>query len=142
MKPVLLESEMIRNVEFERFRLWQDYGCSGLCSPPSLPHSVTLSHTTDHTVHPNFLPKAFHGISGILIVDLIQASLAPRCCSLLFTVGMQQLRMSIDLMQPKHGFLWYKPNFQTIYAWECDRTRMTCIRMKSVCLNKFHATLS
>ncbi|KAG5512936.1 hypothetical protein RHGRI_038646 [Rhododendron griersonianum] len=69
MKPVLLESEMIRNVEFERFRLWQDYGCSGLCSPPSLPHSVTLSHTTDHTVHPNFLPKAFHGISGTSTVS-------------------------------------------------------------------------
>ncbi|XP_058212382.1 uncharacterized protein LOC131324436 [Rhododendron vialii] len=127
MKPVLLESEMIRNVEFERFRLWQDYGCSGLCSPPSLPHSVTLSHTTPST--PTSYRKHF---------TASVASLAPRCCSLLFTVGMQQLRMSIDLMQPKHGFLWYKP---TIYAWECDRTRMTCIRMKSGCLNKFHATL-
>ncbi|KAI8572612.1 hypothetical protein RHMOL_Rhmol01G0212900 [Rhododendron molle] len=40
---------MIRNVEFERFRLWQDYGCSGLCSPPSLLHSVTLWHTTPST---------------------------------------------------------------------------------------------
>ncbi|KAF7144385.1 hypothetical protein RHSIM_Rhsim05G0129700 [Rhododendron simsii] len=45
--------------------------------------------------------------SGILIVDLIQPSLAPDDV-LFITVGMQQLQMSFDLMPPMHGFSCYK----------------------------------
>ncbi|KAG5555845.1 hypothetical protein RHGRI_006483 [Rhododendron griersonianum] len=47
-------------------------------------------------------------LSKILIVDLIQPNLAPRCSTLdglpvlFFIMGMQQLQMSIHLTQRKH----------------------------------------